>query len=90
MSEIYSGEGLVNSGFPGELNREPLPGGPAYGLTFDTAGEFPYFCVLHASGPEGSGVVGTITVRKRARAFTAQSAPRDPKGQGLSTALGPA
>jgi plastocyanin len=60
--EIYSGEGLVNSGFLGELNGEPLPGGTTYELTFDTAGEFPYYCVLHASGPEGPGMVGTITV----------------------------
>jgi plastocyanin len=60
--EVYSGEGLVNSGFLGELNGEPLPGGPAYELTFDTAGEFPYYCVLHASGPEGPGMAGTITV----------------------------
>jgi plastocyanin len=60
--EVYNGEGLVNSGFLGELNGEPLPGGTAYELTFDTAGEFPYYCVLHASGPEGPGMVGTITV----------------------------
>ncbi|MGH2616846.1 MAG: hypothetical protein ACRDJC_16545, partial [Thermomicrobiales bacterium] len=58
----YSGEGYVNSGFIGELNGEPLPGGPAYELTFDTAGEFPYYCILHASGPEGPGMAGTITV----------------------------
>ena len=60
--EVYSGEGLFNSGYMGELNGEPLPGGPAYELTFDTAGEFPYYCALHASGPEGPGMIGTITV----------------------------
>jgi plastocyanin len=59
---VFNGEGYVNSGFLGELNGEPLPGGPAYELTFDTAGEFPYYCVLHASGPEGPGMAGTITV----------------------------
>jgi plastocyanin len=61
--EVYSGDGYVNSGFMGELNGQPLPGGLAYELTFDTAGEFPYYCVLHASGPEGpGGMIGTITV----------------------------
>ncbi|HEX5992185.1 MAG TPA: plastocyanin/azurin family copper-binding protein [Thermomicrobiales bacterium] len=59
---VYSGEGYVNSGFLGELNGEPLPGGPAFELTFDTAGEYPYYCILHASGPEGPGMAGTITV----------------------------
>jgi plastocyanin len=60
--QVFNGEGYVNSGFLGELNGEPLPGGPAYELTFDTAGEFPYYCILHASGPEGPGMAGTITV----------------------------
>ncbi len=60
--DVYSGEGYVNSGFLGELNGEPLPGGTEYELTFDTAGEFPYYCILHASGPEGPGMAGTITV----------------------------
>src|SRR5215213_3898613 len=60
--DVYSGEGLFNSGYMGELNGEPLPGGLDYELTFDTAGEFPYYCALHASGPEGPGMVGTITV----------------------------
>jgi plastocyanin len=60
--EVYNGEGYVNSGFIGELNGEPLPGGEAYELTFDTAGDYPYYCILHASGPEGPGMAGTITV----------------------------
>ena len=60
---VYSGQGYVNSGFLGELNGQPLPGGPAYELTFDTAGEFPYYCILHASGPDDSaGMAGTIVV----------------------------
>ena len=59
---VYGGEGYVNSGFLGELNGQPLPGGPAFELTFDTAGEYPYYCVLHASGPVGPGMAGTITV----------------------------
>jgi plastocyanin len=60
--DVFNGEGYTNSGFLGELNGQPLPGGPAYELTFDTAGEFPYYCILHASGPEGPGMAGTITV----------------------------
>lgn len=59
---VFNGEGYANSGFLGELNGEPLPGGPAYELTFDTAGEYPYYCILHASGPEGPGMAGAITV----------------------------
>jgi len=59
---VYRGEGYVNSGFLGELNGEPLPGGPAFELTFDTPGDYPYYCILHASGPEGPGMAGTITV----------------------------
>jgi plastocyanin len=59
---VFNGEGYANSGFLGELNGEPLPGGPAYELTFDTAGEYPYYCILHASGPAGPGMAGAITV----------------------------
>lgn len=59
---VFNGEGYANSGFLGELNGEPLPGGPAYELTFDTAGEYPYYCILHASGPAGPGMAGVITV----------------------------
>jgi plastocyanin len=61
-SQVFNGQGYANSGFLGELNGQPLPGGPAYELTFDTAGEYRYYCVLHASGPEGPGMVGTIMV----------------------------
>ena len=60
--QVYDGQGLFNSGFLGELGGQPLPGGPAYELTFETAGEYPYYCILHASGPEGPGMAGTITV----------------------------
>lgn len=59
---VFNGEGYANSGFLGEINGEPLPGGPAYELTFDTAGEYPYYCILHASGPAGPGMAATITV----------------------------
>jgi plastocyanin len=60
--QVFNGEGYANSGFLGELNGEPLPGGPAYELTFDTPGKYPYYCILHASGPEGPGMAGSITV----------------------------
>jgi len=60
--EVYSGEGLFNSGFLGELAGEPVIGDLAYELTFDTAGEYPYYCAIHGSGPEGPGMIGTIAV----------------------------
>ena len=62
---VYTGEGYVNSGFLGEINGQPLPGGPAYELTFGTPGAYPYYCVLHAGGPEEpptAAMTGTITV----------------------------
>jgi plastocyanin len=59
---VFNGEGYANSGFLGEINGAPLPGGPAYELTFDTPGEYPYYCILHASGPAGPGMAGKITV----------------------------
>jgi plastocyanin len=61
----YSGDGYVNSGFMGNIT----PGGQSFGgqnpfeLTFDTPGEYPYYCVLHASGPEGPGMAGRVIVR---------------------------
>ncbi len=60
--DLAVGEGYINSGFLGALNGEPLPGGTAFELTFDRPGEYPYYCVLHASGPEGPGMAGTIIV----------------------------
>jgi hypothetical protein len=60
--EAEIADGYVNSGFLGELNGEPLPGGPTYELTFATPGEHPCDCILHASGPEGLGMAGTIRV----------------------------
>jgi plastocyanin len=60
--QVFDGEGYFSSGFLGELNGAPLPGGPAYELTFDTAGEYRYYCILHGSGPEGPGMAGAITV----------------------------
>lgn len=60
--QVYNGEGLFSSGFLGD---PPFPGGAAYELTFETAGEYRYYCILHASGPEGPGMAGTITVGAR-------------------------
>ncbi len=57
--DVYNGQGFFNSGFLGD---PPFPGGPAYELTFDTAGEYRYYCILHSSGPEGPGMAGTIRV----------------------------
>lgn len=62
---VYPGEGFHHSGFMGVV----APGGPSYGgsnpyeLTFDTPGEYGYYCHLHGSGPEGPGMFGTIIVR---------------------------
>ena len=62
----YDGNGYRNSGF---LGVPPEIGGPlgllgeTYELTFTAAGEFPYYCVLHASGPEGEGgMTGKVIV----------------------------
>lgn len=52
----YSGTGFVNTGFLS--TRFPFP--PAHELTFDTPGEYPYFCAVHGSPNEG--MRGTITV----------------------------
>lgn len=51
----FDGTGFHNSGLTG-LGPEfgaafGLPEGP-YQLTFTAAGEYPYYCILHASGPE--------------------------------------
>ncbi len=59
---VYGGEGYRNSGFMGEA---PFPGTTSYELTFDTAGEYPYYCILHGSGPGGEGMAGTISVSER-------------------------
>ena len=49
--EVFNGEGYVNSGFLGALDRAPVARRPATsGLP--TAGEYPYHCILHASGPK--------------------------------------
>jgi plastocyanin len=41
---------------------KPVAGGGTFEFTFKTAGEFPYFCRLHASRGARSGMIGTIKV----------------------------
>ena len=54
----YSGQGFANSGLL------VAGGGPTtYELTFDTPGEYRYYCAIHAGGPdEELGMTGIITV----------------------------
>lgn len=61
-ADLAVGDGYINSGFMGEIGGQPLPGGTTFELTFDAPGEYPYYCILHASGPEGPGMAGTIVV----------------------------
>lgn len=62
----FGGEGYRNSGF---LGLPPEVGeifgllGDTYELTFTEAGEYPYYCILHSSGPEDEvGMAGKIIV----------------------------
>ncbi len=55
--DVWSGTGWVNSGFMGFI-----PGMPTeYALTFDTPGDYIYFCVLHGDA-EGNGMSAKLTV----------------------------
>lgn len=63
----YSGEGLVNSGYLFEVPALPsgytLP--TSFELIFDTAGEYGYYCILHAGSPDDDpsmGMTGKIIV----------------------------
>jgi plastocyanin len=48
VGQPYAGQGLVNSGYIG-----PFPGMPTeFELTFDTPGEYGYYCILHSGGPD--------------------------------------
>lgn len=54
----YDGTQYTNSGFnglPPEINEMFGLVGQTYELTFTEAGEFPYYCILHSSGPEAEG-----------------------------------
>ena len=62
----FDGTGYTNSGFYGlppdisEMFGLPIDG---YSLMFTVAGEFPYYCILHAGGPEDEmGMAGTVIV----------------------------
>jgi plastocyanin len=57
--EVYSGQGYANSGALG-ADFGKFTGLTTYELTFDTPGEYPYFCVLH--GSPTMGMRGTVTV----------------------------
>jgi len=57
----YSGQGIVNSGYMGVLPQLPT----TFELTFDTAGEYKYYCILHAGSPDDpptQAMVGKVTV----------------------------
>ncbi len=65
---VFNGTGLANSGW---LQREaaevyegfPREGEVTYELTFDTPGEYRYYCAIHAGGPDDEqGMTGVITV----------------------------
>lgn len=54
----FDGTQYTNSGFnglPPEINELFGLVGQTYELTFTEAGEFPYYCILHSSGPEAEG-----------------------------------
>ncbi len=57
----YSGQGIVNSGYMGVLPQLPT----TFELTFDTEGEYKYYCILHAGSPDDpptQAMVGKVTV----------------------------
>lgn len=74
----YSGEGYLNSGYLfGAEFAEILAGAgltvpTSFDVTFDTPGEYPFYCILHAGGSESAvdpsdvsafeGMVGTVVV----------------------------
>ena len=62
----FDGTGYHNSGFlgmPPEIQAQLGLNGDTYELTFTEPGEYPYYCILHASGPDDEqGMAGTVTV----------------------------
>jgi plastocyanin len=66
----YAGDGLVNSGYLGGQDIEALSAVPidlpdSYELTFTAAGEYKYYCILHAGGPDDpptQGMTGKVIV----------------------------
>jgi plastocyanin len=64
----FDGTGYHNSGFlglPPEVGEMVGLLGDTYELTFTAAGEFPYYCILHAGGPDDeNGMIGTVIVEE--------------------------
>ena len=62
----FDGTGYHNSGFlglPPEIGEMFGLLGDVYELTFTAAGEYPYYCILHAGGPDAEGeMVGKVIV----------------------------
>ena len=63
----FDGTGYHNSGFlglPPEIGQAFGLLGDSYELTFTKAGEYPYYCVLHAGGPDDpQGMAGKVIVQ---------------------------
>jgi plastocyanin len=58
--EVYSGQGYANSGAMG-ADFQVFTGLSTYELTFDTPGEYPYYCALHGSPTMGMRAKVTVT-----------------------------
>jgi plastocyanin len=57
---LYSGTGYANSGAMG-ADFAPFTGLTTYELTFDTPGEYLYYCALHGSPTRGMRATVTVT-----------------------------
>ena len=64
----FDGTGYRNSGFlglPPEIGSMFGLLGESYELTFTAAGEYPYYCILHAGGPDDEqGMAGKVIVEE--------------------------
>ena len=57
----YANSGVLSQGFPEFY--EGFEGPQSYELTFEAPGEYRYYCVIHAGGPDDEqGMTGIITV----------------------------
>jgi plastocyanin len=63
---VFDGAGYTNSGFlglPPEITEPLGMYSDVYELSFTVPGEYPYYCILHASGPEAeTGMIGKVIV----------------------------
>jgi plastocyanin len=57
------GKPIFDSGSDFEEPDKFLAPGMSFSYTFDTAGEYPYYCAIHG-GPGGSGMSGTVIVEE--------------------------